>query len=68
MLLWRSHELGYPIAGIGMIMNIASPHDWLGDNDWSTRVSYSCDCVTLTEAPSNLIYQMVYLIVIRSKL
>ena len=28
-----------PIAGMGMITNIGSPHDRLGAHDWSIRVS-----------------------------
>ena len=41
------------IAGMGTITNIGSPHDRLGAHDWSTRVSDTCHCTTLTEAPSS---------------
>ena len=38
---------------MGTNTNIGSLHDRLGAHDWSTRVSDSCACTTLTEAPSN---------------
>ena len=45
--------MNFPIAGMGAITNIACAHDWLGAHTWSTGVSDSCDCTSISEAPIN---------------